>query len=228
MPTKPAKSASEKKKVDKKVEKEEKKEIVQAPSKEQPAGEKKKVKTGPVQPKRKRPAFYHVDPIKKRLPSNRSKHNPPGLRKSIEPGTVLILLAGRFRGKRVVFLKQLTSGLLLVTGPYKINGVPLRRVNQKYVIATTTKVLVKSETKFEDIDDSFFAKEKTQQVPKSKEDEFFYNALKKPDIPEGKKSKQKQVDGPLLKTIEETQMLFAYLNARFTLSRHDRPHELKF
>ncbi|CAE8694414.1 unnamed protein product [Polarella glacialis] len=80
------------------------------------------------------------------------------LKKQIVPGSVLILLAGRFRGRRVVFLKQLESGLLLVTGPFAINGVPLRRVNQRYCIATSAKTDVKG-ADVSTISDAYFAKE---------------------------------------------------------------------
>jgi len=93
------------------------------------------------------------------------------LRKSLIPGTILILLSGRFRGKRVVFLKQLDSGLLLVTGPYKLNGVPLRRVNQAYVIATTYRLPLLHKIP-QNVNDKFFKKEKKKKVKKTEADFF--------------------------------------------------------
>ena len=101
--------------------------------------------------------WYPGDDEKKRFA--RRKPKATRLRKSIQPGNVLILLSGRFRGKRVVFLKQLKSGLLLVTGPYKINGVPLRRVNQAYTITTSAKVDIKG-ADVSKIEDDFFKRDK--------------------------------------------------------------------
>merc|ERR1711990_1042847 len=89
----------------------------------------------------------------------------------ITPGTVLILLAGRFRGRRVIFLKQLESGLLLVTGPYKVNGVPLRRVNQAYVISTSTKIDISS-VNTTTVNDGFFKSAKKTEGKQDSE-EFF-------------------------------------------------------
>merc|ERR1719326_1870632 len=59
--------------------------------------------------------------------------------------------------------------MLLVTGPLKINGVPLKRVNQRMCIATSTKVDV-SAVKADAINDEYFAREK--KTAKKGEKEF--------------------------------------------------------
>ncbi|KAH7479035.1 60S ribosomal protein L6 [Phytophthora ramorum] len=172
--------------------------------------------------------WYPADYIPKPLQSAKTKRNSvktAKLRKSITPGSVLILLSGRFRGKRVVFLKQLASGLLLVTGPYKVNGVPLRRVNQSYVIATSTKVNIEG-LELPAIDDAYFAKEKAAK--KTKEEQFFAQSSAAPVISEQRKKDQKAIDSALIKKLDAEPFLKAYLNAKFSLTKNDRAHALKF
>ncbi|ETV83811.1 hypothetical protein H257_04428 [Aphanomyces astaci] len=185
----------------------------------------KKVSTKTLQNKK----WYPTDYIPKPLPSAKTARNSvktAKLRASITPGTVLILLSGRFRGKRVVFLKQLASGTLLVTGPYKINGVPLRRVNQAFVIATSTKIDI-SDVTLPELNDASFAKEKKTHAKKS-EDEFFAQSSTTAIVSEQRKKDQKAVDAALLKKINATAHLKHYLNAKFSLTKNDRVHELKF
>ncbi|XP_031125181.1 60S ribosomal protein L6-like [Ipomoea triloba] len=174
----------------------------------------------------KPPKFYPADDVKKPL-VNKHKPKPAKLRASITPGTVLIILAGRFKGKRVVFLKQLPSGLLLVTGPFKINGVPLRRVNQAYVIGTSTKVDVCG-VNVDKIDDKYFAKQ-AEKKKKKTEGEFFESEKEEKNvISQEKKDEQKAVDAALIKAIEAVPDLKAYLGARFSLKAGMKPHELVF
>ena len=55
-------------------------------------------------------------------------------------------------------------------GPYKINGVPLRRVNQAYVIATSTKVELGNSQVPAKFNDDYF---KNKKADKKKKSEFF-------------------------------------------------------
>ncbi|KAH7689462.1 large subunit ribosomal protein L6e protein [Dioscorea alata] len=180
----------------------------------------------PEKPAEKAPKFYPADDVKKPI-ANRRKPKPTKLRASITPGTVLILLVGRFMGKRVVFLKQLPSGLLLVTGPFKVNGVPLRRVNQSYVIGTSTKIDI-SGVNVDKFDDKYFKKEAKKKKKKTEGEFFETEKEEKKALPQEKKDDQKAVDAQLIKAIEAVPDLKAYLGARFSLRSGMKPHELVF
>ena len=148
--------------------------------------------------------------------------------------------------------------IISLSGPFKINGVPLRRVNQSYVIGTSTKVDI-SGVNVEKFDDKYFGKVAEKKTKKG-EGEFFeadkevfnitlanINTLLnlsirtcsnlkindvylqvKKEIPQEKKEDQKTVDAALIKVIEAVPELKTYLGARFSLSQGMKPHELVF
>merc|ERR1712151_148726 len=174
--------------------------------------------------------YYPADDAVRNFTRKCKTPNAPKGRKCIVPGSVVVLLSGRFRGKRVVNLKTLPSGLLLVTGPYKVNGVPLKRVNPAYVIPTSTKLNVAG-CDVKSVDDKFFAKSK---VKKDKKDEtaFFdktveMSAEEKQKI-DKKRSLQSTVDASLIAEIKKVEHMRGYLNTRFTLRNNMRFHEISF
>merc|ERR1712034_245128 len=140
------------------------------------------------------------------------------LRASLAPGAVAIVLAGVHKGKRVVVLKQLGTGLLLITGPHQLNGCPLRRVNQRYLLATSTKIDVSGVNIPENIDDKYFARAKAEKV---KEGDIFSTKKEEYKASEERKKDQAAVDGQVLEAIKKNAdgaILKQYLKASFALS----------
>eukprot|EP00276_Gloeochaete_wittrockiana_P005085 CAMPEP_0184655596 /NCGR_PEP_ID=MMETSP0308-20130426/13826_1 /TAXON_ID=38269 /ORGANISM="Gloeochaete witrockiana, Strain SAG 46.84" /LENGTH=184 /DNA_ID=CAMNT_0027092177 /DNA_START=20 /DNA_END=574 /DNA_ORIENTATION=+ len=165
--------------------------------------------------------LYTLDPKAK---SAKKTRRPAPLRASITPGTVLILLKGRYKGKRVVFLRRLTSGALLVTGPFALNGVPLRRVQQAFVIATSTKVDV-SKANVEKFTDDYFKTEKKAAV----KGDFLTKKEKVPVVvADSRKADQKSVDDAILPAIKSVPLLDKYIKRSFTLVTGQKPHAIRF
>ena len=70
------------------------------------------------------------------------------------------------------------TDLLLALGPHKLNGVSLRRVNQIYVIATSTKIDLSKAT-FDNLDDKFF---KRVRPAKKNADKDIFDSKKEVDV----------------------------------------------
>jgi len=182
--------------------------------------------------KQKTPHFYPAEARPKKLPTTRTLRAPT-IRTSLRPGTVVILLAGRYKGQRCVVLKHLKSGLICVTGPYKINGIPLRRVNPAYVIATSTSVDLKGVTVSDKINDDYFraAKKKAEKKPEktdSKVVESKKEESSKHKVDSSRVADQKAIDEALIKNIKQVPQLGAYLSSVFCLKNGDFPHLMKF
>ncbi|OJK00312.1 hypothetical protein ASPACDRAFT_42897 [Aspergillus aculeatus ATCC 16872] len=181
-------------------------------------------------PAQKAQKWYPVDD-ESQVKKVRKTIRPAKVRESLQPGTVLILLAGRFRGKRVVLLKHLEQGVLLVTGPFKINGVPLRRVNARYVIATSTRIDISgvdAQTVEKVSAADYFTKEK--KAEKKTEEAFFKQGEKpqKKQVASARASDQKAIDQSILAAVKKENFLGSYLASSFSLRNGDKPHEMKW
>jgi len=115
--------------------------------------------------------------------------NLPKLKKTLTPGTVVMILKGKHSGRKAIFLKQLErTGMILIMGPKRLSGVPLKRIDQCYVIGSQTKLDI-SDIKIDPIlDDGFFDSPKKKylmqrikesRIPRNSEEFFKLKADKK-------------------------------------------------
>ncbi|OWR55103.1 large ribosomal subunit protein eL6 [Danaus plexippus] len=184
---------------------------------------------------KKRRSFYPTqDKITTRSHHKTFSKHVRRTRPNLTPGTVCILLAGRHAGKRVVLLSVMPSGLLLVTGPFAFNSCPLRRIPQRYVIGTSTKVDLGDFKLPEHLDDAYFKKNKksVKRSVKRKQGEDIFATKKEKYAPsEQRKVDQKAVDEAVIKAIgarADKKLLRGYLKSSFGLRSSQYPHRLRF
>ena len=95
-----------------------------------------------------------IDPRKYFSKICRKKYNK--IKKiNIQQGSILILLNKKFQGKKAILLKMAHSNLCVITGPFSLNGISLRRINPRYVIPTGHKINI-DKIELTNLDDSYF------------------------------------------------------------------------
>ncbi|XP_063710685.1 uncharacterized protein LOC134839159 [Symsagittifera roscoffensis] len=178
---------------------------------------------------------YSVRPAKK--PKKKGPYPAITLRKSLKPGAVVILVSGKqqHRGARMVFVKLLESGHLLLAGPKSLNKLPLMPVLQNFVIGTSTKIPLTDavKTQADKINFSMFKKLKEK---KSKESGIFSDSAdKSTSEPRIDPEVEKALDEALMASVKnftsdplETEIFTAYMRNKFTLKNGQLPHMMKF
>jgi len=153
-------------------------------------------------------------------------------------------------------VKHLPSNLVVVSGPFRLNRVPLRRVDAAYLIGTSVQInlpeILKKELS-EVTDDHFSKKLKAKKLnQKSALSKKYLKEKKEKGTAEksetGQKRKredtdkdrkvkkrktakaafQAKIDSPLMAEIKKQPELDNYMRSRFFLTEGQFPHALKF
>ena len=111
-----------------------------------------------------------------------------------------------------------------------MNGCPLRRINQIYCIATSTKLDISGVKLPERLTDEYF-KRKSLKRPKHAEGEIFDTKKEKYSVSNERKEDQIAVDTALLAAIrsrEDKKYFFGYLGSMYHVKNGEYPHKIVF
>jgi len=126
-------------------------------------------------------------------------------RKNFKEGSIVILLGAKFQGKKAVLLKITKNGLFIISGPFSINGISLRRINPRYVAPTEIEVDL-FELKLGFLNDNYF-----NFLKKSYK---LYSNYQKQKLISMHRARQLAIDDYLKKEILKNFFLKFYLKSR--------------
>ena len=133
-------------------------------------------------------------------------------------------------------MTNLTKIITSISGPFKVNGCPMRRINQRYLLATSTKVDVSSVKIADKINDAYFRRARKDRRANTgagkKEGGDIFEAKKETyKASDERKQDQADVDKQVLAAIKKHKdgvALKQYLRHNFALSKGQYPHQMVF
>lgn len=139
---------------------------------------------------------------------------PESPRTDLVKGQIVVVLEGVFASKRVVYLKHLEGEEatdVLCAGPASVNGVPFFKINQRYLLATSTVLDIKADASID-----------TNNVFKSMIDEYDEPA----DIE--MTEEEKKLNTKIEEAIKAVKYMKAYLADPFSIDTNKSFYSMKY
>ena len=124
----------------------------------------------------------------------------------IKKGSIVILLSSNLQGKKAIILNTTKLELFVISGMYRLNGIPIRRVNPRYILPTDIQIDI------DDINTTIFNDEYFIALKKSKK---YLDIKLKNRIAMSHNLRQTYIDRCLQKKIDTNIFLDAYLKSNY-------------
>lgn len=122
-------------------------------------------------------------------------------RTDLETGMITVVCEGIYESKKVFYLKGLDNNLVICAGIRDVNGVPFFKIDESYLLATSTKIPVNiNEITVKENEVPLITKDKSIEIM-----EVDYS------------DKMNQIEKSLLEEVKKVDFLKSYLSAPFEI-----------